>query len=180
MYTTISKTVSEDGVVLRNVEGKHYNPFKAGRGYNYKYKSSNIRIYLDTEPPAEFTVNEIGRLVKLAYHIYSNSNLLAKRVGGIIIPLDKEEISEIVGLSRARFSSFMTKAKRYKMIKLIEYSGSEYYCFSPIYFNSTRYIPLHLYLAFQDELETRIPELAREQYLEWYEKVKAKEQVAPD
>lgn len=160
------RTITNDGEIVYQENKRYYNPFKENRGYNFKYKSSNIRSYLDIPLPNEFTDSEIGKLTRLSRHIYSDSNMLARRAGGKITAYTKEDAQEIVGLSRARFSNFWRKAVKHRIIKTIVLDNQEFICFNPIYFNSTTYIPIHLYLAFQTELSRHLPEWVVERYLD--------------
>jgi hypothetical protein len=177
-YTKQEKVITADGEILSDKNTDHYSPLKRGRGYNYKYKSSRIQVYLDNDLPACFTANETGRLFWLSKKIYSDSNLIAYRADGKITPYTFEVLCGIVGLSKPRFYSFMAKARKHKIIKEIEYSGKEFFCFSPVYFNSTHYIPLHLYIAWQDELNDCLPQHVIDWYLDWYESTKGNQKAA--
>jgi hypothetical protein len=144
---------------------KFYNPFREGRGYNFKYKSAAIKSYLSIELPSAFTDNEYGKLWRLSKKIYSDSNLLAKRVENEIHPLSKPEIMAIVGVHRANFAPFWNKALKYKIIKPVRLGDFEYFCFNPLYYNTTTYMPLYLFIAFQDELKEHVPEWVVQKYL---------------
>ncbi len=146
-----------------------YHPFKEGRGYNFKYKSINIKTYLDIPLPECFKDPEVGKIYRLSRHIYSDSNLLAKRVHHSIRPMSKAEIQDIVGLHRNNFNPFWKKLIRHKVIKLIILDGQEYFCFNPLYFNSTTYLPLYLFIAFQRELKEHLPEWVIKKYLDMRE-----------
>jgi len=170
-------SITEDGEVVEEKVIAFYNPFKEGRGYNFKYKSIFIKSYLDIPLPDVFTDAEIGKIFRLSRHIYSDSNLLARRSNNEIVPLTKQEIQEIIGLHRTKFNPFWKKVLKHRIIKPIKYCDAEYFCFNPIYFNSTTYLPLHLYLAFQDELKAHLPEWVVNKYLDMQEKIEKKKQV---
>jgi hypothetical protein len=179
-YTKQEKIISQDGEIVSEKKTVHYSPKKTWKGYNYKYKSARIQIYLDKDLPECFNASEIGRLFLLSKKIFSDSNLIAYRAAGELTPYTLETLCKIVGLSKPRFYSFMAKARKYKIIKTLVYCGKEYYCFSPIYFNSTHYIPLHLYLAFQDELNECLPKHIIEWYLDWQESITDKDKAVSE
>jgi hypothetical protein len=151
---------------------KFYSPFKEGRGYNFKYKSTTIKSYLGIELPECFTDNECGKIYRLSKKIYSDSNLLAKRVNNEIRPLTKDDITLTVGVHRTNFSKLWNKMLRNKVIKPVKLGGAEYFCFNPLYYNTTNYMPLYLFIAFQNELKEHLPEWAVEKYLNMQEEVK--------
>lgn len=158
--------IDEYGEVIKSTTDKIYSPFKEDVGYNFKYKSNNVRSYLDTELPKEFSTIDAGRIYRLSKKIYGSSNLLAKRKKGKIVPLSKEEIQEVVEITnRSRFSTFWNKLIKNKIVKQITIDMERYYCINPIYFNSTKYLPLYLYIAFQDELNKMLPKWVIDKYL---------------
>ena len=148
---------------------KFYNPFQDGRGYNFKYKSAAIKSYLSIELPKGFTDNECGKMYRLSKKIYSDTNLLAKRINNTIVPMTRQDIMGIVGVHRANFTPFWNKVLRNKIIKTVMLGGVEYFCFNPLYYNSTQYMPLYLYITFQEELKEHLPEWAVNKYLDMQE-----------
>jgi len=169
-YYKQERVITADGEAVGNPKiRKCYSPFKDGRGYNFKYKSATIKSYLGVELPKCFTDNECGKMYRLSKRIYSDSNLLAKRVGNEIHPLTKDDITLIVGVHRTNFSKLWNKMLRNKIIKPIKINGEEYFCFNPLYYNSTQYIPLYLFIAFQGELKEHLPDWAVRKYLDMQE-----------
>jgi len=140
-----------------------------GGGYNFKYKSLNVRSYLEIPLPECFTDSEVGKIYRLTRSIYSSSNMLAYRGNGKVHPLAKEDIRKIVVLHRTKFNPFWHKVLNNKVVKPIVMDGQEYYCFNPIYFNSTLYLPLYLFIAFQDEIKGHLPAWVIEKYLDMQE-----------
>jgi hypothetical protein len=163
------QSITENGELVKDRKIKLYNPFKVGRGYNFKYKSLNVRSYLEIPLPDCFTDSEVGKIYRLTRSIYSSSNMLAYRSGGKIYPLSKEDIRKIVVLHRNNFNPFWHKVLNNTVIKPVVLDGSEYYCFNPIYFNSTLYLPLYLFIAFQDELINHLPKWVVSKYLDMQE-----------
>jgi hypothetical protein len=167
------RVITADGEPVGDAKvRKFYSPFKSGKGYNFKYKSAAIKTYLGIELPKCFTDNECGKMYRLSKKIYSNSNLLAKRVNDEIRPLTKDDITTIVGVHRTNFGKLWNKMLQNKILKPIKINGEEYYCFNPLYYNSTQYMPLYLFIAFQDELKEHLPEWVVKRYLDMQEEVK--------
>lgn len=166
----LTRVVNSDGEITRERRERLYNPFREGEGYNFKYKSTKIKMYLNISLPEDLSDSDIGKVYKLSRYIYSDTNMLAKRVGHNIVPLTKQDIQEISGLSsRGRFSVFWDKLISNKIIKPVIMNNEVFYCFNPIYFNSTDYLPLYLFLAFQDELSAHLPDWVIERYLDMQE-----------
>lgn len=161
-----TRTINADGEPFGKNVRQFYSPFQEGRGYNLKYKSTVIRSYLDIELPKCFTDNECGKIYRLSKKIYSDSNLLAKRISNTVVPLSKQDIISVVGVHRVNFAPFWDKLIQNKIIKPIHMDNNEFFCFNPLYYNSTHYLPLYLYIAFQSELKDHLPEWVINKYLD--------------
>lgn len=162
------ESVSSDGELLAQRTQKFYNPMKEGYGYNFKYKSAMTKSYLSISLPECFSDAELGRIYKISRMIYSKSNLLAKRTNGGIVPLTREEIHEKIGLHRTKFVQFWKKLIENKIIKSIPISGKNFFCISPLYFNSTVYIPVDIFIAFQEELKEHLSKRVFEAYMDMH------------
>ena len=158
--------ITEDGEVVGERTAKFYSPFQDGKGYNFKYKSTNTRSYLEIPLPEDFTDTEIGKIYRLSRCIYSDSNLIAKRSNNEIKAFSKKDIQAVVGLHRTKFNPFWNKVIDHGIISEAILGGVKYFCFNPLYFNSTTYIPLYLYITFREELNAHLPEWVIEKYLE--------------
>ena len=166
-YYKQERVITSDGEAVGNTKlRKFYNPFQDGKGYNFKYKSTTIKSYLGVELPKCFTDNECGKMYRLSKKIYSDSNLLAKRVNNDIAPMTKQDIIEIIGVHRANFAPFWNKMLSNKIVKPVMLGNAEYFCFNPLYYNSTHYMPLYLYIAFQEELKQHLPVWVVNKYLD--------------
>lgn len=161
-----TSVIDSEGEIVDDRVSKFYNPFKKGKGYKFKYKSVTIKSYLGLELPECFSDVECGKLYRLSKKIYSDSNLLAYRSNNVIAPLIKQEIQIMVGLHRTKFNPFWNKVLKNGIIKPILIDGKEYYCFNPLYYNTTNYLPLYLYIAFQKELKEHLPEWVIQKYLD--------------
>jgi hypothetical protein len=164
-----TKTVTEDGEIIDEKVVSFYTPFKDGYGYNFKYKSINIKSYLDNPLPKCFTDAEVGRIYRLSRLIYSDSNLLARRSNNEIKPYTKQELQETIGLHRTKFNPFWRKIISNNIIKPIILAKKDFFCFNPFYFNSTTYLPVYLFIAFQTELTAYLPEWVINKYLDMQE-----------
>ena len=177
-YYKKTTTIDGSGEILNAKVVSFYHPFQDGRGYNFKYKSINIKSYLDIPLPRNFNDSEVGKVYRLSRCIYSDSNLLARRTHHSICPLTKQDIRDVTGLSRNSFALFWNKIIKSKIVKPVELNGQEFYCFNPIYFNSTTYLPLYLYIAFQDELQNHLPDWVIEKYLGMQQDTGGKQDIA--
>jgi hypothetical protein len=127
-----------------------------------------IRSYPSISLPECFSDAELGRIYKISRMIYSKSNLLAKRTNNGIVPLTRDEIHEKIGLHRTKFVQFWKKLVSNKIVKAIPINGQNYYCISPLYFNSTVYIPVDIFIAFQDELKEHLSKRVFDEYVEMH------------
>lgn len=175
------QSISEDGELIKNNFKKMYSPFREGVGYNFKYKSTHIKTYLGISLPLEkkvysedgklksetegFNDLELGRLYRISKMMYSDSNLLAKRIDVDIEPSTRDEIQQSLGMHRTKFVPFWKKLFDFKIIKTVPLDNKVYFCMNPLYYNTTTYMPLYLFLAFQKELTDHIPKWVIEKYL---------------
>jgi len=169
------QSITQNGEVVKQNVAEFYSPFKDGKGYNLKYKSTHTRSYLEISLPEDFTDTEIGKIYRLSKKIYSDSNLLAKRSNDEIVPLSKKDIQDLVNLHRTKFNPFWSKILEQSVIKETKLGDCKYFCFNPLYFNSTTYIPLYLYIAFQKELNEHLPKWVIQRYLEMHEEQNKKQ-----
>jgi hypothetical protein len=157
-------SITTDGEVVSETTRKHYNPFKEGLGYNFKYKSIFVKSYLGISLPDIFKDIELGRIYRISKMMYSDSNLLARRSDNKIVPLTRDDIQNKLGMHRTKFVPFWNKLVDNKIIKAVMLDN-EYFCMNPLYYNSTTYLPLYLFITFQDELKDQLPEWVIEKYL---------------
>ena len=160
------QVITKDGELIESRLKNYYRPFQDDRGYNFKYKSTFVKSYAEIELPFAFTDNECGKLYRLSKRIYSASNLLARRTMNRIVPMTLKEINDCVGVHRVNFKKFWDKVLEYRVVKVVVIGKEEFYCFNPLYFNSTRYMPLYVYQAFKEELRNHIPDWVAVKYKE--------------
>ena len=186
-----SQSITVDGELTKRRIMKLYSPFREGVGYNFKYKSTYIKSYLGISLPLEkkeydkkrrlvsktegFNDLELGRLYRISKMMYSNGNLLARRADVNIVPITRDEIQNELNMHRTKFVPFWKKLFDYKIIKPVPLDGIEFFCMNPLYYNTTTYMPLYLFLAFQKELQDHIPKWVIEKYLGMVPKPKESE-----
>lgn len=169
MYVKNKSISMEDGELVRDDSGLFYYPFKEGVGYNFKYRSAFTKSYQSVSLPSGvggFSDLELGRIYRISRLMYSDSNLLARRTNNHLEPFTRDEIQNMLKMHRTKFVPFWKKLLDFRILKPIPYDGNTYFCMNPLYYNSTTYIPVHVYLAFQNDIGEHIPDWAIKKYLE--------------
>jgi hypothetical protein len=164
-----NRSITQDGEVTRDDYYLIYEPFKEGVGYNFKYRSAFVKNYLGISLPYGkdgFSDLELGRIYRISRLMYSDSNLLARRSNNKIVPVTRDEIQLMLGMHRTKFVPFWKKILDYHILKPIPLDGNLYFCMNPLYYNSTTYLPIHIYTAFQTDIKEHLPEWVIEKYLE--------------
>jgi hypothetical protein len=168
-YIKNNRSLTSDGEIVRDDYYLIYEPFKEGTGYNFKYRSAFIKSYLGISLPygeKGFSDLELGRIYRISRLMYSDSNLLARRSNNKIVPITRDEIQLMLKMHRTKFVPFWKKVLDYHILKSIPLDGDSFFCMNPLYYNSTTYMPVHIYLAFQKDIESHIPQWVIEKYLE--------------
>jgi hypothetical protein len=163
-----NRSITQDGELTKDDYYLIYDPFKEGVGYNFKYRSAFVKNYLGISLPFGengFTDIELGRIYRISRLMYSDSNLLASRSNNDIVPVSRDEIQLMLKMHRTKFVPFWKKILEYQILKPIKYDSGTFFCMNPLYYNSTTYLPIEIYLAFQDELKDHLPEWVIEKYL---------------
>jgi hypothetical protein len=164
------KSITKDGEVIEESTFEFYIPFREGVGYNLKYQSSYVKNYLSVGLPfveegkEGFTEIELGRIYRISRMMYSNSNLLAKRSNNQIVPITRDEIQDMLKMHRTKFVPFWKKILSFRILKPLKYDIGTFFCMNPLYYNSTVYLPLEIFLAFQSDLQAHIPKWAVDKY----------------
>lgn len=142
--------------------------FDEEKGYLFWPRKSHARSFHDIPYPEKMTDGDIGKLARLAKHIWSNTNMLAYRGYGGLRPLGIEDIAQILDLKPRRTRSYLKKMvdlgvmakSKTKVGSIVE----DFFYINPIYFCSTKRIPLHLYLIFRKQLNEVLPEWVIERF----------------
>lgn len=180
------RSITEDGELTQNDYFEFYDPFKDGVGYNFKYRSAFVKSYLGISLPCGekgFTDIELGRIYRISRLMYSDSNLLARRSNSLIVPVTRDEIQLMLKMHRTKFVPFWKKVLEYRILKSIPLDGEDFFCMNPLYYNSTTYMPIYVYLAFQTDVKSQVPGWVVEKYLDMQpktgdtEKLKESEEV---
>ena len=135
--------------------------FDEEKGYLFWVRKNHARSFHGIPYPKEMSDSDIGKLARLAKHIWSNTNMLAYRGNGGIRPLDIDGIAEVLDLKPRRVRSYIKKMvtlgvmakSRTKVGDVVE----DFFYINPIYFCSSKRIPLHLYLIFKKQLDEVLP-----------------------
>jgi hypothetical protein len=164
-----NRSITQDGELVKDDYYLIYDPFKEGVGYNFKYRSAYIKSYLGISLPYGengFSDLELGRIYRISRLMYSDSNLLARRSDSEVVPITRDEIQLMLKMHRTKFVPFWKKVLDYRILKPVFYDERTFFCMNPLYYNSTTYMPVHIYLAFQKDIQEHIPKWVIEKYLE--------------
>lgn len=135
--------------------------FDEEKGYLFWSRKNHTRSFQDIPFPEDMTDSDIGKLARLSKHIWSDTNMLARKGSGGLRPLGVEDIGRIVNLKRRQTYTFIKK-----MVELGVMAKSKtkvgdvvenFYYINPIYFCSSKRIPLHLYLIFRKQFDEVLP-----------------------
>lgn len=147
-------------------------------GYKVPVHKLGAKIFSDVAFPDEITDTEIGKMTRLSKLMVAQSNMLGYRTRGGIKPYTRDQIIEIVKLSRRQGVTFISKMQRLgvmqKNIRLVEGKEVHDYYINPAYFFMGKRISLNLYLIFREHLDLIIPGWVRKEFLN-----AANEQVRP-
>jgi hypothetical protein len=158
-------------LALVNSRGfKQEDLFDTSKGYLLDFHQGGVRMFYDVNYPDEMTFAERGRLATLAKKIWSNTNMLAYRGNGGVKPMTVEQIGEVIQLKPYQTRAFLRKMVRLGVMAkaTIEVSGQKetQWYISPLYFFSSKYLPLNLYLLFRKQLDGVLPEWVKQKFSE--------------
>ena len=144
--------------------------FDEEKGYLFRVRKGGAKSFYDVNYPDEMTFAERGRLATLAKKIWSNTNMLAYRGNGGVKPMTVEQIGEVIQLKPYQTRAFLRKMVRLGVMAkaTIEVSGQKetQWYISPLYFFSSKYLPLNLYLLFRKQLDGVLPEWVKQKFSE--------------
>jgi hypothetical protein len=69
-------------------------------------------------------------------------------------------------MHRTKFVPFWKKILSFRILKPLQYDVGTFFCMNPLYYNSTVYLPLEIFLAFQVDLQSHLPQWAVDKYLD--------------
>ena len=143
--------------------------FHEEKGYLFWARKSFSKSFQDVPYPDSMTDLEIGRMARLAKHIWSNTNMLGYRGSGGVRPYDVAGIGSLLGIGERRAQQFIAKMTKTGMLARVEIEAGnndrqvQFYV-NPIYFFSSNRIPLNLYLIFKLQLDEVLPQWVKEKY----------------
>lgn len=160
--------VEETGELVKEQRKLFTSRFDEEKGYLFWNMKSHNKIYSDITFPECFTYADQGRLQKLSRYIYSNTNMLGYRGNGGAKPYSKYKIGELIELKKSALSEFMKKCKDYEIIKEVRIESNNFvevqYYMNPIYYFSSKRIPLSLYLIFRNSLDEHLNDWVKNEF----------------
>ena len=145
-----------------------FSIFNEEKGYMLFLNKRNVRIFPDIDFPESFGMSDIARLFLLSRHIVGTTNMIGKRVRNGIRPMSVEDMSKIADMPYRRFVTWLNRMIRAGMIARVKVKTEEtevtQYYMNPLYFFSSRYLPLNLYLLFQEQIDRYLPEWVKRKY----------------
>jgi hypothetical protein len=147
---------------------KYFSYWDEDKGYLFGANKKYVRSFGDIPFPEEFSLLEKGRINELKYHMFKDSNILAKRTRSGISPLTIKEIAGIFQLRERQTISLLNKMRKLSVIASVEVkvgdNKSTQYWVNPLYFHSGKYINLNLYFIFRESLRDHMPKYIVERF----------------
>ena len=111
--------------------------------------------------------SDLSSALILAEFIVKNTNRIGRLDGKGFASVS--DIGEILNLSANRVTRFLNRMIRLRILAKITTETSNArmvsYAFNPVYVLSCKYIPLDLYVAFQEDINEVIPEWMKARYI---------------
>lgn len=152
------------------------NRFDAEKGYLFRNQAGKFSQFYDVPFPQEINDIELGRMTRLARHMWSKTNMLGYRGNGGIRPYDMAGIANLINLGERQTYRFVTKMVELGIMAIVKIdSGGKIDCqyyINPLYFSSSNRISLNLYLLFRESLDAYIPKWAQERFNEQVKSVR--------
>jgi hypothetical protein len=149
-----TRYINNDGVQInRNVE--HFTEAMTEEGYRFPSHKLGARLFDEISFPVGMSDNDIGKMTRLSKLMVGKTNILGYRKNREIISYSAAELCDIIGLSTKRGMAFIRNMIKFRVIKRI----NDFYYVNPAYFMSTgQRLSLELFIHFQDELKSILPE----------------------
>jgi hypothetical protein len=147
----------KDGTVRMRKETIYPDKFDDELGYQFWVRKQAAKIFAGVPYPKAMSDSDIGKITRLAKHMYRDSNILAYRGNGGMRPYDVAGIGKLIGLGERQAFRFVAR-----MIKLgimakaqmeIGDNTEVHYFISPIYYFSGKRLNHTLYILFRDQLD---------------------------
>ncbi|WP_304459059.1 hypothetical protein [Alicyclobacillus sendaiensis] len=136
------------------------------KGYKFYHRRSTVEGVRGIPLPDEISDQEYGRLCMLAhYFLVGDSGILGYRGNkNKLMPMDTAKIAEFLSVSERSAQRLIAKAKRLKLMADMTIEDHAWLCMNPLYWAASDWIPVALYLCFQDEIDKYLPNWAKEKY----------------
>jgi len=168
--TTVTKTRVDTGEVVDQYSQTSYFParFDEEKGYLWKPQKGSSRMFHEVPFPEGMSMIDRGRMVTLAKHIWSKTNILGYRGHGGFRPYSVKQIGDLINLTEEQAERFLKRMQKIEMVKPVsvpfgERNEIQYYV-NPLYFFSGSRLSLNLYALFYVELERHLPGWVKEEF----------------
>lgn len=135
-------------------------------GYLFYNRKMGYKIFTEICLPEEFTWSEKGRIQELQHYILKDNQLLVYRSNDKIKPIGGNEMCRIFDMSGRQCRTLINKMKSLKVIKEVSIDGIEYFAFNPLYAFKDKRLSVGVYLMFQEELRSVLPQWVIKKFAE--------------
>lgn len=136
------------------------------KGYLFKAKSHGRKTFEDIKlSDIVGTGEDFRRVHLLAEYLYKDTNMLMIRESKRKVRIaDEEDISSIISLNVRRTKEFIKRmTDKHVMAKRVDTVGDTVmvkYLYNPLFFNTSKYLPVDIYFTFQESLDKYLPQWA--------------------
>lgn len=126
-------------------------------GVEFYSNKKYVQISTKNLIPEEFTLTEVGRILKITKYI-GKHQILVKDCKF----LKDEDIEIEFNISKKQSKRFINKLKEYQILKYVEINGTKCYVFNPLYAMYGNEITYITYEIFKSELKNEVPKETQE------------------
>lgn len=164
----VTNIVDDNGVIVSTKKIYFKDMFDEEKGYLFWVQTSFVKTFQDVELPKDITKPDIANLFLLSKKIYSNTNMVGYRSSGGIRPMTVEQMARVIRDTDRHTALFLNRMLKNRIIAKVnviigEDVTTQYY-FNPIYFFSSNRLSRNLYLLFQKDLDSFVPEYAKQRF----------------
>ena len=158
----------DQGNVIQRRKQLYPDRFDENQGYLFWNQKQHAKVFPDVKYPEAMTDGEIGKLARLARHIYRDSNILAYRSGGGVKPHTIDSISMILGIKPKHCKEYISKMIYLGVMAKGEFSFCDekatFYFISPLYYFTGKRINSTLYVLFQKQLDPHLQDWVKDRF----------------
>jgi len=172
----------DTGEVVAFYEKEFCPRYSPSKGYCLWPRAYYTKQFTSVKFPDELTMKERGMLATLSKEVFADTNMLGRWSRGSVRPLTVEEIGEITGLKKSQTYVFLKKLIRLNILRRVKVEigdrrvETQFYL-NPLYYSSSNYISLNLYLVWKDQLDPLLPGWVKEEFAREVEDKKPKLKV---